>query len=132
MNNQLINLQPDPLELSRTRSVTPMLKLIVFSMGGLTLALRIESVYKVVNQTSIHSNGLKSVGVAPVGEDEVTVVDLHRRFFKSSPPSESERGGYLVIVKNTTPELYGIPVVETPVLIGSALIDDSRPSRVLS
>ena len=85
-----------------------------------------------VNQTSIHSNGLKSVGVAPVGEDEVTVVDLHRLFFKSSPRSESERGGYLVIVKNTTPELYGIPVVETPVLIGSALIDDSRPSRVLS
>jgi len=80
MNNQLINLQPDPIELSRTRSVTPMLKLIVVSMGGLTLALRIESAYKVVNHTSIHSNGLKSVGVAPVGEDEVTVVDLHRRF----------------------------------------------------
>jgi purine-binding chemotaxis protein CheW len=97
MNNQLINLQPDPLELSRTRSVTPMLKLIVVSMGGLTLALRIESAYKVVNHTSIHSNGLKSVGVAPVGEDEVTVVDLHRLFFKSSPRSESERGGYLVI-----------------------------------
>ncbi len=47
MNNQLINLQPDPIELSRTRSVTPMLKLIVVSMGGLTLALRIESVYNI-------------------------------------------------------------------------------------
>jgi hypothetical protein len=46
MNNQLINLQPDPLELSRTRSVTPMLKLIVVSMGGLTLALRMSLLTK--------------------------------------------------------------------------------------
>jgi len=57
------------------------------------------------------------VGVTHVGEREITVVDLHQRFFKSSLPSESQPGGYLVIVKNSTGELYGIPVADTPVLM---------------
>jgi purine-binding chemotaxis protein CheW len=111
-----INLQSGTPELSQTR-VAPSLKLIVFGVGSLNLALPIESVYKVVNHTSVYSSGLNHVGVAHVGDGEVTVVDLYRRFFKESQNSKFGLGGYLVLVKNTTGELYGIPVADTPVLL---------------
>lgn len=117
MNNSLINLHSPETQLQKQRQTTPTLKLVVFAMGGLNLALRIESVYKVINHAAIYSSGLLPVGVAHVGEGEITVVDLHRRFFKSSLTSESEQRGYLVIVKNSTGELYGIPVADTPVLM---------------
>lgn len=118
MNNLLINAQSGDTALSKARQVTtPFLKLVVFSMGGLNLALRIESVYKVVNHTPVYSSGLNHVGVSHMGEREVTVVDLYWRFFKGSQTHELSSTGYLVIVKNTTGELYGIPVAETPVLI---------------
>ncbi len=117
MNNFPINFQAGDTKLPNARQVTPSLKLIVFGMGSLNLALRIESVYKVVNHTPIYGTGLKPVGVAHVGDGEVTVVDLYRQFFKTSPSKESEPGGYLVIVKNTTGELYGIPVPHTPLLL---------------
>jgi len=118
MNNHLVNLQSDDPELFKAPHTIPsILKLIVFGMGGLNLALPIESVHKVVNHTPVYSSGVGSVGVAHLGDGEVTVVDLYRRFFKESQISESEPTGYLVLVKNTTGELYGVPVAETPVLM---------------
>lgn len=111
MNNLSINLQSNTIE------PAPVLKLIVFGIGNLNLALPIESVYKVINRTPVYGSGLRSVGVAHVDDGQVTVVDLYRRFFQSSQTSESDSGGYLVIVKNTTGELYGIPVTDTPTLI---------------
>jgi purine-binding chemotaxis protein CheW len=117
MNNLSINLRTGDSELSQARQTIPSLKLIVFSMGGLNLALRIESVYKVVNRTPVYSSGVGFVGVTHVGDGEVTVVDLYQRFFKFNPPSHFDPGGYLVIVKNTTGELYGIPVPDTPTLV---------------
>lgn len=116
MNNQLIQVQSNTPLTSQARQVTSLLKLVVFGMGGLNLALRIESVYKVVNHTSTYSSGLGAVGVTHLGEGEITVVDLHRRFFKSSQISSSNSNGYLVVVQNSTGELYGIPVAETPAL----------------
>ena len=117
MNNQLINLQSGTSELKKAHSITPVLKLVVFGLGSLNVALRIESVYKVVNHTPVFSSGLNHVGVTHLGDGEVTVVDLHRRFFKENQKSECSQGMYLVIVKNTTGELYGIPVADTPVLL---------------
>lgn len=116
MNNLSRNLSSGDPRLSGVRTVTPMLKLLVFSMGNLNLALPIESVYKVVNHTPVYSSGLLPVGVTHLGDGEVTVVDLYQRFFKTSQISESNPSGYLVIVQNTTGELYGIPVAEAPVL----------------
>lgn len=117
MNKLLTNSQSSDTKPSTDRQLAPFFKLVVFGMGGLNLALRIESVYKVVNYTPIYSSGLNHVGVAHLGDCEVTVVDLHWRFFKSSQAAEFKSGGYLVIVRNTTGELYGIPVAETPVLM---------------
>jgi len=98
------------------KDITPLLQLIVFSIGHLNLALRIESVYKVSNHTPISGSGVGTVGVTHVDDIEVTVIDLYRRFFQSNP-SEYSTGGYLVLVQNTTGEVYGIPVAETPVLM---------------
>lgn len=117
MNNQLIQLQSGELTPSRTQQSTSVLKFVVFSMGSLSLALRIESVYKVVNHTSTHGSGLGSVGVTHLGDGEITVVDLHRRFFQSSQLTEVSSSVYLVVVQNTMGELYGIPVAETPALM---------------
>ncbi|MBE9126720.1 MULTISPECIES: chemotaxis protein CheW [unclassified Coleofasciculus] len=93
------------------------LKLIVFRIGSLNLALPIESVHKIFNQTPIYGSRVNYVGITHVGDQEVTVVDLYRRFFKSDSTRESDSIGYLVIVQNTTGELYGIPVTDTPVLM---------------
>ncbi len=117
MTNQLINLQSGTSKPSQTRQVTSFLKLVVFGIGNLNLALRIESVYKVVNHTSTYGSGLGAVGITHLGEYEITVVDLHQRFFKSNQIGESKLGAYLVVVQNTTGELYGIPVAETPTLM---------------
>lgn len=117
MNNSSINLNTDTTPRPKQGQVTSSLKLLVFGMESLNLALPIESVYKVVNRTSIYGSGLKPVGVAHLGNAEVTVVDLYQRFFTHSQSKESHRGGYLVTVKNATGELYGIPVSDTPVLM---------------
>ena len=95
-------------------------ELIVFSIGSLNLALPIKSVYKVSNYTPISGSGVGVVGVTRVDDQEVTVIDLYRRFFKANP-GEYSTGGYLVQVLNTTGELYGIPVAETPVLMEVSL-----------
>jgi purine-binding chemotaxis protein CheW len=117
MKNSPIDLQSRDTKRLNARAVKSFLKLVVFSIGNLNLALPIESVYKVVNRTPVYGSGLKPVGVAHVGDGEITVVDLYQRFFRASQFSESVRGGYLVIVKSQTGELYGIPVADTPVLL---------------
>jgi len=115
MNNLLIQPQSSDWALHQSQKVTPSLKLIVFKIGSLNLALRIESVYKVVDRTPVYSSGLNHVGVAHMGDREVTVVDLNWQFFKTSSISDS--GGYLAIVQSTRGEFYGIPVASTPALM---------------
>lgn len=109
MKNTLTNSKSLSLRQSNTRNAGASLKVIVFEMGNLNLALRIESVYKVMSQIPIYGSGLNSVKIAQVGDREVTVVELHRRFF-------APRGDYLVIIQNGKGELYGIPVAVVPVM----------------
>lgn len=93
------------------------IELIVFNLGRLNLALRINSVYKVTNYASISGSGTGFIGVTQVEDREVTVIDLYQRFFKSNQLSEYSTGGYIVLVQTATGELYGIPVVHTPALM---------------
>lgn len=94
-----------------------LIKLIVFTIGKLNFSLPIEIVYKILNRTTIYSSGTNQVGVTHIGEREITVIDLHQRFFKAKSINESESNGYLVILENTMGELYGIPVAEAPILM---------------
>nr|WP_157867603.1 chemotaxis protein CheW [Gloeothece citriformis] len=101
--------------------VVKTLKLLIFTVGKLNLALPIERVKKVVNYTPIHGSGLSFVGVAHVGEQEITVIDLHQRLFHESEAIQSGTKGYLIMAKNNQGELFGIWVGKTPTLIDVSL-----------
>ncbi|NET33491.1 MAG: chemotaxis protein CheW [Cyanothece sp. SIO1E1] len=98
------------------QSVT-VLKLIVFSLGNLNLAVRIESVHKIVQTASVHGSGLNHVGIAHVEGHEITVIELHKRFLKSSSAHPTNSEGYLIIVWNTAGEHFGIPVTQDPIMM---------------
>lgn len=104
------------LETARAR-VAPFLKALIFSIDSLNLALRIESVYKVLNAIPIYGSGLNGVGIVHMGDREITVLDLRQQLLQSPRSNTSFSGDYLVIVQNTTGELYGIPTETVPILI---------------
>lgn len=106
---------------SNNRDAVEFLKVVVFKMGNLNLALHIENVYRVSNETPVYSSGVNSVGIAHVGDRGVTVVDLHRRLFQSSITNQASGRRYLIIAQNKDGELYGIPVAVVPALLKIAL-----------
>ena len=112
MTNSLINFPSAHTETSKAQQI----KLVVFGIGSLNLALHIESVQKVINYATVYSSGLNHVGVAHLGDREITVIDLHKRLFKSSH-KESGSGKYFIIAKNSIGEQFGIVVAATPTLI---------------
>jgi chemotaxis signal transduction protein len=105
--------------LNPSSSVLPeTLKLIVFSLAQsdikpLYLGAEINSVKKIINQTTIYSSGRTLAGVAHLEDQEVTIVDLHRSVFGTPIPQAS----YLVILQQTGVELLGIPVEKSPALV---------------
>lgn len=92
------------------------LKLIVFTLDRLNLAFPVEYVDKVIKQKQIQGSGINQFGIASLNEQQVTVIDLYRRVFQSEQPSNDFTDVYLVIVKNSKDELYGVAVKKTPVL----------------
>lgn len=117
MSNTLIK---SKLQLNN-RDAVEFFKVVVFKMGNLNLALRIENVQRVSNETPVYSSGVNNVGIAHVGDRGVTVVDLHRRLFQSSITNQVSQRRYLIIAQNKEGELYGIPVAVVPALIKIAL-----------
>lgn len=95
-------------------NVADTLRLIVINVGKLTLACRIEAVYKIVSYTKIHSSGLGYTGLTNIDSHSVMVVDLHRKLFKVSV---ADRPEYFVIIKPQTGDLLAIPVTESPNLM---------------
>lgn len=95
-------------------NTTDNLRLIVMSLGQLTLACRIEAVFKVVNYSQIHSSGLGHTGVTYIDNHAVVVVDLYQRLFKASSIEDPR---YFVIVKPQADGLVAIPVTISPNLV---------------
>lgn len=93
------------------------MRLIVFTIGNVKLALPIETVAKVVNQAAVYGNSLDGVGIAHVGDREVTVIDMQQQLFRSSLLNEASQARYLIVVQNTEGELFGIPVALVPTLM---------------
>lgn len=98
-------------------STAKLVKLIAFDVGKLSLALALEQVQKVINLPPIYSSGLNPIGVAQIGEREITVIDLHRRLFRSEAASTEVRHSYLLLLQTAKREILGISVTETPLLI---------------
>jgi purine-binding chemotaxis protein CheW len=91
-----------------------LLKILVFKIGHLFLGLQIESVEKVISYTPVYGSGLSNLGIAHVGDQEITVIDLHRKLFHGD---RSYQEGYLMILQNSRGESFGILVEDTPSLL---------------
>lgn len=94
-----------------------LLKVVMFPVASLNLAFSIHSVRKVTKYTTVLGSGLNDYGVATLDDQEITVVDLHKRLFNSPQPRNSASGGYLIIAKNSVQESFGIVVAKTPTLL---------------
>lgn len=117
INNNLINSTANNfVESASTTNAVASLKMAVFDIGNLKLALRIETIYKVLNQIPVYGSGANGVGIAHVGDLEVTVVDLHRQLVGTSLVNDGSQKGYLIVIQNSHGELYGVPVAAVPTL----------------
>jgi purine-binding chemotaxis protein CheW len=93
------------------------IKLLVFKIDKLTLALPILQVQKVIKDQPVHGSGLSHVNLTHLEDQEVAIVDLHQKLFKISQSQISSTTGYFIISKNITGEPLGIRVTEAPTLI---------------
>ncbi len=93
------------------------LKLLMFNIGSLNLAVPVEFVVKVANYTNIYSSGLNHLGMAHVGDRDITIIDLHKRLFEVSQIPQSGEKAYFIVVRNNNGEQFGILVTTTPSLI---------------
>lgn len=125
MTDRLASLPPINTGVSRVANAALQIKTIVFSIGTLKLALRIEAVYKVLKQTPIHGtefnsgpNGDRSsFGIAHVGDREVTVLDLQQLLRTQRRDETVLSDRYLIIAQTKAGKLCGIPVETVPTLM---------------
>ena len=61
-----------------SKATSQKVKFLVFSIGNLNTALHIDVVQKVVNYSTIFSSGLNYYGLVNLGDEEITVIDLHK------------------------------------------------------
>jgi chemotaxis signal transduction protein len=109
--NDFYNLNPSAVAQNQ-RS----LKLLIFSVGRLNLALSVDIVKKIVNYTTIYGSGLNHMGLARVDDREITVVDLQKRIFNVSLQISSDKRSYLILSRNGIGEPFGILVDQAPTL----------------
>lgn len=102
--------------LNTSNKINSLIKLLVFEIGKLTLALPILQVQKIVKQNELHGSGLSHVNLAHLAEQEVAIVDLHQKLFGVSY-TKTENTGYFIISKNIAGEPLGILVSKSPTLI---------------
>lgn len=96
------------------------LKLLVFKINRLTLALPVLQIQKVIKYNPVHGSGLSYVNLTHLDDKDIAVVDLHQKLFNTSLPKLSEDRGYFIISKNITGEPLGILVSEPPALVDVA------------
>ncbi|MGI0482811.1 chemotaxis protein CheW [Geminocystis sp. CENA526] len=96
-------------------------KLLIFSIGNLNVALHIDTVQKVVNYTTIFGSGLNYYGLVNIDGKEITVIDLHKRLFNTPQILTSEDKKYLLLAINSEGETFGILIKSTPELYDISL-----------
>ena len=116
----MVNPTIDPRQLKISEQDTDAsswLKLVIFDIGKLTLALPIKQVQKVVKSNPVHGSGFSHVNLTHLEEQEVAIVDLHQKLFKVSLKEQSGKKGYFIITKPVIGESLGIMVAQTPILL---------------
>ena len=98
------------------RSLNPVnsFRVIVTTLGRVTLAYRIETVYKVVKRSQIPDSNLEQTGIIHINGEAAVIVDLYRKLLIAYTPSEQ---GYFVVVKSRVGELIAVPVETSPNLM---------------
>jgi chemotaxis signal transduction protein len=130
MNSQALNTLD--LATKNQPSITSKVKLLIFSIGKLTLALPVEQVQKVTKYTPVHGSGRSYVNLTHLGEQEITIVDLHQKLFNISHDDLNLDGGYFILTKprlisiikegkkvvhDSIKETLGIRAAEAPLLL---------------
>lgn len=88
------------------------IKILVFPIGKLHLAAKLDGVIKVIRMPEIFKSGDKLLGIANFEDQEVIVVDIHEKIYGQSV---SKAKGFLVIIQNTK-NLCGITVPSLPTI----------------
>ena len=95
---------------------TDIIKLLVFPIGSLNVALSIDQVQKVINYSTVMSSGLNHYGLVNIGNLEITVLDLHQKLFNAPQTFSSEDKKYLLLTTNSVNETFGILINNSPEL----------------
>lgn len=93
------------------------LKILTFAVSKLTLALPVNNVKKIVNLTNLTGSGLGHISITHLQDKEITVIDLHKKLFKTEAVDLNRAKGYLIITSNEQAEMFGIIVNQTPILL---------------
>lgn len=109
---------------------TEKIKLLVFAIGSLNVSLSVDVVEKVVNYSHVFGSGLNHYGLVNLGDEEITVIDLHKKLFNTPQNMSEEDKKYLLLAKNSVGETFGILINQTPELydIGVDIIRTLPPS----
>lgn len=113
MYSELSN--PSEDDLSKTRS--PALQILVFSLGSLYLAFPVEAVKKIISKFEIAKTELNYVSIARADGKEIIAIDLHKRLFKSSSEEPLNSPSYLLIAQNSVKEEFAIAISGNPPIL---------------
>ncbi|MFN9176125.1 MAG: CheW domain-containing protein [Synechocystis sp.] len=92
-------------------------KFVLFAMGKLNFALSIALVVKILPHTPSYGSGLSDTGVLNLEDRAVTVIDLHRRLFRTSQSPNQRSRQYFILVKNRRGEEFCLLVNDAPTLM---------------
>lgn len=113
-------------ENEQDKSPTSYLKILVFNIGSLYLALPIQSVKKIASQFEIADTELNYIDVAKVDGKYIIVIDLHKKLFKSKLKSESNIKKYLLVSQNSAGEEFAIEIERNPPVLQQVELDRVR------
>lgn len=105
------NLSPQELKKN-----TQKIKLLVFPIANLNVALHIDNVQKIVNYSTIFGSGLNHFGLVNLGDEEIIVIDLHKKLFNKSEILHKDDKKYLLLALNSVGETFGILIKNAPEL----------------
>ena len=88
------------------------LKVLLFPLGHLYLAIRLEGVQKVIPMPTVIKSGAKPLGITYFENQEVIVLDLFQTIYNRS----AQRGDGFLVMLQTEQNLYGITVPTLPIM----------------
>lgn len=99
----------------KTKTKEATTKILIFPVGELYLAVYLEDVQKVVRVPEIFSSGQKPVGVARFDQEEITILDLHKKIYADSDVAIANYS-HLIVLNLSQQNPCGVPVTQLPII----------------